>query len=76
MTNPQRFVQAPHNARELFQDAPGKIEGEDTAGGGRDEVLERDGRAQVLLDEVKVTGSTNGFEYLCGDEWLVLSESE
>jgi hypothetical protein len=64
MANSRRFVQASNNARELVEDAPYLLDGQDAARGRRDECFESDGRAEVLFDQVKVAGRSDRFEDL------------
>lgn len=61
-----RFVQTPDDAAELFEYRPSRIDRQDPAGGGFDERFERDRSLEVLLDEVKVTGSADRFKDLLG----------
>jgi len=65
-------VQALDDARELLEDAPGLVEREDAVGRRGDELLERDRRAQALLDEVEVAGRADRLEDL--DEVAVREE--
>lgn len=61
-----RFVQTPDDAAELFKHRPGRVDRQDSAGGRFDERFERDRSLEVLLDEVKMTGSANRFKDLSG----------
>ncbi|KPV73416.1 uncharacterized protein RHOBADRAFT_22423 [Rhodotorula graminis WP1] len=52
------------DTRELIEDAPGLVGREDAVGRRGDEVLERDRRAQALLDEVQVARRADRLEHL------------
>ena len=68
-----RLVQTPDDAAELFEYRPGRVDRQDPAGGGFDERFERDRSLEVLLDEVKVTGSADGFKDLSAGVEAILS---
>jgi len=64
VTDAKGFVKTPYNRSELLEDAPRELRRKDSAWGPRDEALERDALAEVLLDEVKVARSADRFEDL------------